>query len=147
MLLTSELGEISHSLGGKEAMPSMWQAGLTGYLWIYTGVFYSHTWIAVPSEAVFSNNKTRNKYINMKWHKVRWDTLFNNLYFYLMCTGICLCISVWECQIPGNWSHRQLWAAMQVLGNEPGSCGRTASAHNHWAISSLHALLSFKFSS
>jgi hypothetical protein len=28
---------------------------------------------------------------------------------------------VWLCQISWNWSYRQLWAAVWVLGIEPGS--------------------------
>jgi len=44
-------------------------------------------------------------------------------------------MSVWERWICWNWSYRQLWATMQVLGIEPGSSGRPASALNHWAIS------------
>ena len=57
-----------------------------------------------------------------------------------MCTGVLpVCMSVWRCQIPWNW--RQLWAAMWVLGIEPRSSGRTASALNHWADSP--ALVSF----
>ena len=38
-------------------------------------------------------------------------------------------------QISWNWSYRQVWAAIWVLGLEPGSSGRAASALNHWAIS------------
>lgn len=50
-------------------------------------------------------------------------------YFYVhLCFA--LCMSVWEYQIP--W-----WAAMKVLGNEPGSYRRTASALN-LAISPAH---------
>lgn len=43
------------------------------------------------------------------------------------------CISIWGCQNPWNLSYRQLW----VLGIEPRSFGRTASALN---------LLSYLFS-
>lgn len=37
------------------------------------------------------------------------------------------CMSVWGCQNPWSWSS-QVWSAMWVLGIEPGSSRRTASA-------------------
>ena len=45
------------------------------------------------------------------------------------------CMYMCRCQVSWNWSYRQLWAAMWVLGMEPGPSGRAASALNHWAIS------------
>ena len=44
-------------------------------------------------------------------------------------------MSMWGCPMPWNWSHRQLWAAMWVLGSEPRSSGRAASALYHGVIS------------
>ena len=44
-------------------------------------------------------------------------------------------MSVWGCQIPWNWNYRQLWAATWVLGIEPRSFGRAATALNCWAVS------------
>ena len=37
------------------------------------------------------------------------------------------------CWIPWNWNYSYLWAAMWVLGIEPGPSGRPASSLNHWA--------------
>ena len=51
------------------------------------------------------------------------------------------CASVWGHQILWNWSYRQLWVAMWVLGIEPGSFGRTDSATNHQVISPVPCLL------
>jgi len=63
-------------------------------------------------------------------------TSFLLKYLFFMYTGVWLaCISVWRCQIPWDWSYRQLWAAMWLLGIEPGSSG--GAALNHWAISSI----------
>ena len=45
------------------------------------------------------------------------------------------CMSAWGCQIPWNWSYRQVWTATWVLGIEPGSSGGAACVLNHWAIS------------
>lgn len=36
---------------------------------------------------------------------------------------------------PGNWCYRQLWVAMQALGNEPRSSARVARAFNRQVIS------------
>ena len=39
------------------------------------------------------------------------------------------------CQVPWNWTYRQLCAAIWVLGMEARSSGRAASALNCWVIS------------
>lgn len=53
-------------------------------------------------------------------------------YFHLMCVGVLPgCMSVWGCQI----LELQLWAAMCVLGIEPGTSGTAVSALNCWAFS------------
>ena len=43
--------------------------------------------------------------------------------------------SVWGCWVLWYWSYRQVWAAMWVLGMEPGFSGRAVNALNHWTIS------------
>lgn len=59
--------------------------------------------------------------------------------FTKFCTGkFALVIILWRCQVPWNWSCRQFWAAIWVMGIEPGSSGRAASALNHWATSQPH---------
>ena len=61
--------------------------------------------------------------------------LIITLYFLcalVFCLHTCLC---WGCQIPWNWTYRQVWAAMWVLGIEPGFSGRAVSVLNLWAIS------------
>ena len=45
--------------------------------------------------------------------------------FYFLCV---LVFCLWGCRISWNWSYRQLWAAMWLLGIEPRSFGREASA-------------------
>lgn len=42
---------------------------------------------------------------------------------------------VWGHQIPWKWSYRQSWTTIWVLGIEPRSFGRAASALKSWAIS------------
>lgn len=54
------------------------------------------------------------------------------LFVYLMYTA---CMFVQGCQISWNWSYRQLWAAVWVLGIQSGLFGRTASVLNCKAIS------------
>ena len=52
-------------------------------------------------------------------------------FYYCMCISVLpSCVSVWGCQIPWNWSYRQLWAAMWMLGIEPGSSDRAVFALN-----------------
>lgn len=58
------------------------------------------------------------------------------MYLFLCSCYACTYMSVWGCQIFWNWRYRQLWAAMKVLGLEPWSSGRIASALNPKAISS-----------
>lgn len=49
-------------------------------------------------------------------------------YLCFMCIGVLPTgMSVRRCQIPRNWSYRQLRAAVWVPGIEPGSSGRSAS--------------------
>ena len=55
--------------------------------------------------------------------------------FYVHWCFLTACISVKGYRIPWNWSYRQLWAAMWMLGIEPWSSGRAASALSCWAIS------------
>lgn len=43
-------------------------------------------------------------------------------------------------QIPLNWSYRWLWSTLRVLGPEPRSCQRAASAHNHRAFTPAQQL-------
>lgn len=38
--------------------------------------------------------------------------------------------------IPCNWSYRQLWATVWLLGTEPRSSSRAANALNRWTVSS-----------
>ena len=45
------------------------------------------------------------------------------------------CVFVKGCQILRNWSYRQLWKAMCVLGIELRAFGRAASALSCWTIS------------
>jgi hypothetical protein len=45
--------------------------------------------------------------------------------------------------IPCNWSYRQLWVTIWVLGFEPGSSWRAASPLNCWVISTAIHLYSF----
>jgi hypothetical protein len=56
-----------------------------------------------------------------------------------LCTGVCVYLVPSEAQrghwIPWGWNHRQLWAAMWLLGIELRSSGRAANAVNHWTIS------------
>ena len=42
---------------------------------------------------------------------------------------------LWRSWISWNWSYRQLWAVMWMLGIEPRSFRRAVSALNLWAIS------------
>lgn len=46
-----------------------------------------------------------------------------------------VCLSVWEYQIPWNWSRRRLWAALWALGIEPKSSRRASCALSCWAVS------------
>jgi hypothetical protein len=55
------------------------------------------------------------------------------LYFFLNVHWCFVCMLVWGYQKLWNWSYWRLWAAMWLLGVEPRSSGRTASALNHWA--------------
>lgn len=43
-------------------------------------------------------------------------------------------------RVLGYLGHRRLWATMWVLGTEPVSCPRAASALNHWGISPAPSL-------
>ena len=54
-----------------------------------------------------------------------------------MCIGFwtnACCMFVWGNCFPWNWSHRQLWAAMWMLGIELRSLGKAVGALNYWAI-------------
>ena len=87
-----------------------------------------------------------------------WVITPGSIYFYVyecfvhMTGCVCLCVCVWTTRMPGawgrripwSWSYRQLWAAMWVLGTEPRSSARTASAINHWG--NILALLHSPFS-
>ena len=68
---------------------------------------------------------------------------FFNFYF-MHIGGLTECMSVWG-QIPWNWSYRQLWVAMWMLGIESRFSGRAACALNYWAISPA-TVKSFKVS-
>ena len=68
-----------------------------------------------------------------------------DLYLGMSGCFVCMCVCVLcpclvplkvrrGCQIPWNWSYRQLWAASWVLGSEPRSSARAASALLCWAI-------------
>jgi hypothetical protein len=51
-----------------------------------------------------------------------------------MCIGVLpVCAFVWRFYT-WNWSYRELWAAMWVLGIDPGSSGKSVSARNCWVI-------------
>ena len=63
---------------------------------------------------------------------IMWAFLI--IHFYFMFIGVLLAC-LWGYQKPWNWSYTQLWAVVWVLGIEPGSSGRTASALNLWATS------------
>ena len=62
--------------------------------------------------------------------------IFCALVFYLR---VYLCVF----GVSWNWSYRQLWIAMSVLGIEPGSSGRTISTLDCWAISPIYGLSFF----
>jgi hypothetical protein len=54
------------------------------------------------------------------------------IYFHFMCIGVLpACMLVGGCQIPRNWSYRQLQAAMWVLGIELRISGRAVSVLNY----------------
>ena len=56
--------------------------------------------------------------------KSRCSFFFFVFLFIFMYIGILpACKTVWGCQMSWNWSYRQLWAAMDMLGIEPRSFG------------------------
>jgi hypothetical protein len=68
--------------------------------------------------------------------------------FYLMCMSVCLLVYLHTtllmsmevrrgCWISKNWSYRQLWAPVWVLGTKLRSSGRATSAFNPWDPSPL----------
>lgn len=70
------------------------------------------------------------------------ECFLKNVYGYFACMYICApCVFLGlaeirrEHQMLWNWSCRWVWAAMWVLGIEPRSTGRAASALKHWATS------------
>lgn len=67
------------------------------------------------------------------------------IYYFMFLGVLPACIFVWECQIPCNWSYRQLCVAMGVLGINPGSSRRAPSVLNHWAIFPALSFLFFSF--
>ena len=50
---------------------------------------------------------------------------FSNVFIFILCA--LMCMSVWGCWVPWNWSYRQLWAAMWMLGIELRSSGRAVN--------------------
>jgi hypothetical protein len=70
------------------------------------------------------------------------ESSFEPLFFYVygnfVCVYICMCTMCMqyllkperECQILWNWSYKQLLATMSIMGIEPRSFGRAASAFN-----------------
>lgn len=73
-----------------------------------------------------------------------------------MCVGVfacmyvctpCVCLVAEEAgrvwQVPWNWGHRQLEAAIWFLGTEPSSAGSTASALDLRGVSPVSELISF----
>lgn len=62
--------------------------------------------------------------------------VLNKLFISMLCILVFCLVSVWGCQI----IELQLWAAMWVLGIQPGSPARATSAVNHWLA--LHPSIS-----
>ena len=66
--------------------------------------------------------------------------LFACLFVYIL-YALVFCLHVWRSQISWKGSYRQLWVDLWILGIEPRSSGRTASALNCWHLSSSFVCL------
>ena len=73
--------------------------------------------------------------------------VFFNFLNYLLLFYVYWCFACMYICVEGIrfWSDRELWAAVWMLGIEPRSSGRSASALNYWAISPAPVLLLFCF--
>ena len=79
-------------------------------------------------------------------------TITNTLWFLILfyvygcfaCMYVRLCLVHGEAwrghQVPWNWSYRQLWAAMWVLGIEPRPFRRATNTLNCWTISPVRVV-------
>jgi hypothetical protein len=93
-----------------------------------------HLWCSPPGLPLSSKQTIARWEIVMKLTTIM---LFNTFFFMHWCY-LPACMSVWGCQVPCNWSERQLWATMWVLGIEPWSSRRAVSTLNQWTISPAH---------
>jgi hypothetical protein len=68
----------------------------------------------------------------------------NNIYFILCASIFCLHVYLVKVLSTWNWSYRQFWAAIWILGTEARFSGRTARVLNHWAILPAASFICFK---
>jgi hypothetical protein len=68
-----------------------------------------------------------------QWQMSRW--YFFLWFIYVHWRFVCMYVYVRVPDPPWNWSYRQLWDAMWMLGIELESSRRAANAFNCWAIS------------
>lgn len=80
------------------------------------------------------------------------NKFYSSVYEYFTCMYVCIphaCLVLAEARrrywISLDWSYRQMWVALWILGVKSGSSGRTAHVLNCWVISSAHIILLSSF--
>lgn len=99
----------------------------------------SHTW-RVPNPQLHPNSPPPHRLLPIGELRRRkswcWLTHEVEIFFFVVVTIFNVlvfrfaCVSVWGCVIPWNWSYKRVWAALWLLGIEPGPSRRAACALN-----------------